>query len=105
MTTTIAFFIESCNGFERGPGARDRMSPEERAAQKQYGDPENRDPLSPQLVRYGKTDIGSPYVKINPNWFNPTRPRSDIQLIIVKCWYGGMIIPGQSHQSVAQRPT
>jgi hypothetical protein len=67
-----------------------RMSPEERAMQAQYGDPGNSNPLSPQLAEIGKRGIGSPYVKVNSNWFDPSRPRSDIQLIIVKCWYGGM---------------
>jgi hypothetical protein len=67
-----------------------RMPPEERAMQAQYGDPENGNPLVPQLAPAGKPGIGSPYVKVNPNWFDPSRPRSDIQLIIVKGWYGGM---------------
>ncbi len=67
-----------------------RMSPEERTAQAQYGNSGNSDPLSPQLVEFGKAGIGSAYAKANPNWFDPSRPRSDIQLIIVKCWYGGM---------------
>lgn len=67
-----------------------RMSPQERAMQARYGDPGNSNPLSPQLVQVGKEGIGPPYVKANPEWFDPSRPRSDIQLIIVKGWYGGM---------------
>jgi hypothetical protein len=80
-----------------------RMAPEERAAQAQYGDSGSSDPLAPQLVQFKKQGIGSAYVKVNPNWFDPSRPRSDIQLIIVYCWYGGMDPdrPGIEHGNAA----
>jgi hypothetical protein len=67
-----------------------RMSPQERAAQAQNGDPGNGDYLGPQLAPLGKAGIGPPYVKVNPDWLEPSRPRSDLQLIIVGFSYGNM---------------
>lgn len=60
-----------------------RMSPQERAMQAQNGNPGEGDYLGPQLAPVGKEGIGRPYVKANPNWFDPSRPRSDLQLIII----------------------
>jgi hypothetical protein len=75
---------------KRHQDALARMSPQERAAQAQNGDPGNGDYLGPQLAPLGKEGIGPPYVKVNPDWLNPSRPRSDFQLIIVGFSYGNM---------------
>jgi hypothetical protein len=68
-----------------------RMSPEERAAQAQYGD--SGDYLGPSLAPLGKKGIGRAYVKANPGWFDPSRPRSDLQLIVMRFNWRGDLNP------------
>jgi hypothetical protein len=65
-----------------------RMSPQDLAAQAQHGNPGDENYLGPDLAPIGKEGIGRPYVKVNPDWLNPSRPRTDIQLIIVGFSYG-----------------
>jgi hypothetical protein len=67
-----------------------RMSPRERTAQAQNGDPGGGDHLGPQPVPIGNAGIGPACVKINPNWLDPSRPRSDLPLIIMGFSYGHM---------------
>jgi hypothetical protein len=67
-----------------------RMSPQERAAQAQHGDPGNGDYLGPQLAPLGKAGIGPAYVKVNPDWLDSSHPRSDLQLIILGFSYKNM---------------
>jgi hypothetical protein len=70
-----------------------RMSPQERTAWAQNGDPGNGDYLGPQLAPIGKQGIGPPYVKANPDWFDPLRPRSDLQIITIEFDYAGALDP------------
>lgn len=68
-----------------------RMSPEERAAQAQSGGSE--DYLGPSLAPFGSKGIGDAYVKANPDWFDPSRPRSDLQLIVMRFNWRGDLNP------------
>ncbi len=70
-----------------------RMSPQERAAQAQYGDPGNEDLLGPMLAPVGKAGVGAAYVKANPDWFDTSRPRSDLQLIVLSFNWRGDLDP------------
>jgi hypothetical protein len=58
-----------------------RMTPQERSAQARYEGSE--DIFAPPLAPFG-TNRGDPMVKINPDWFDPARPRSDFQLILTR---------------------
>jgi len=65
-----------------------QMSPQERAAQARYGHLGDEDLFGPELALVGQEGDG--YIKANPEWFDPSRPRSDLQLMIVKFDYSSM---------------
>jgi len=65
------------------------MSPEERNLQARYYPAV---PEQPPLAPVG-SDLGQPLVKINPQWFDPSLPRSAFQLIIVRFHYSSNLNP------------
>lgn len=65
-----------------------QMSPLERAAQARYGHLGDEDFFGPELAPVGQE--GDAYVKANPGWFDPSRPRSDLQLVILNFSYLSM---------------
>jgi hypothetical protein len=65
-----------------------QMSSQERAAQARYGHLGDEDLFGTELAPVGQEGDG--YVKANPEWFDPSCPRSDLQLIIVKFDYASM---------------
>ena len=67
-----------------------RMTPQERSAQARYEASE--DIFAPPLAPLGRS-TGEPMVKINPDWFDPARPRSDFQLILARFDAGGDLDP------------
>jgi len=58
-----------------------RMTPQERSAQARYQGTE--DIFAPPLAPFG-SNAGEAMVKANPEWFDPARPRSDFQLILLR---------------------
>jgi hypothetical protein len=68
-----------------------RMSPEDRKAQaRSY--PGSQGIYEPGLAPVG-SDLGQPLVKINPQWFDPSLPRSAFQLITILFHYSGNLDP------------
>jgi hypothetical protein len=58
-----------------------RMTLQERNAQARYEGSE--DIFAPPLAPFG-SNSGNPMVKVNPDWYDPARPRADFQLILVR---------------------
>jgi hypothetical protein len=68
-----------------------RMSPEDRKVQaRSY--PGSQGIYEPGLAPVG-SDLGQPLVKINPQWFDPSLPRSAFQLITVLFHYSSNLNP------------
>ena len=68
-----------------------RMSPEDRKVQaRSY--PGSQGVYEPGLAPVG-SDLGQPLVKINPQWFDPSLPRSAFQLITVLFHYSSNLDP------------
>lgn len=68
-----------------------RMSPEDRGVQaRSY--PGSQGVYEPGLAPVG-SDLGHPLVKINPQWFDPSLPRSAFQLITVLFHYSSNLDP------------
>jgi hypothetical protein len=65
-----------------------RMSPEERKMPARALSSGNI--YEPGLAPVG-SDMGEPLVKINPQWFDPSMPRSAFQLIVVRFHYSGKL--------------
>jgi hypothetical protein len=76
---------------DRHKAALAAMPAEERRMQAYYF-PQAPDPMGPLLSPAGST-IGTPMVKANPAWFDPSKPRSAFQVITLRFHYSGEIDP------------